>query len=181
VTKPEGIRLDLGGIGKGFAVDRAAVILATTGNFLIDAGGDIFAAGDGEDGAGWLVAVSGPPPECEDIALLRLKGEALATSTVSVRRWQRGSRWMHHIIDPRTGEPAASDVLSASVIAPTTVEAEVIAKVAVLLGSEEGAAMLGSRSLAGLLQLESGSIVTSKVWDQRMKEDRPHSWKGRVE
>jgi FAD:protein FMN transferase len=151
-------------------VDRAAEILAPARNFLIDAGGDIFANGDGEDGSGWLVAVSGPPPECEAIALVKLKDEALATSTVSVRRWHRDGRWFHHIIDPRTGEPSASDVVSASVVAPTTVEAEVMAKVALLLGSKEGIAMLDDRRIAGLLQLGSGTIVTSTVWDQSRVE-----------
>ena len=79
IEAPAGLRLDLGGIGKGYAVDRAARVLERAGHFLVDAGGDVFAAGDGPDGDGWPVAVAGPPPAWEDVALVRLRDEALTT------------------------------------------------------------------------------------------------------
>jgi thiamine biosynthesis lipoprotein len=84
----------------------------------------------------------------------------VATSGRNYRRWQRGGAWKHHIIDPRTGEPAETDVLSATVIAPTVLEAEVAAKVVLILGSREGLAWLGAKpNYAGLVVLEDGQIV----------------------
>jgi thiamine biosynthesis lipoprotein len=167
VKAPRGLRLDLGGIGKGFAVDRASAVLSPARDFLVDAGGDIYASGDGKDGKGWLVAISGPPPSPADIALLRLHDEALATSTTAVRCWEQDGRRRNHLIDPRTREPVESGVVSASVIAPTTVEAEVFAKVALILGPEAGINFLEQQGAAGLLLLEDGGLRASTTWNQR--------------
>jgi thiamine biosynthesis lipoprotein len=164
VQAPPTVRLDLGGIGKGYAVDRAAQLLAPAADFLIDAGGDIFASGDGPDGDGWLVAVANPLREDEDLGVVRLRGQALATSTVTRRRWQRDGRWLHHLIDPRTGEPALSDALSVSVIAASAVEADVFAKVALLLGVEVGERFLDARGAEGLFALSDGSWQATREW-----------------
>jgi thiamine biosynthesis lipoprotein len=171
VVMPFGVRLDLGGIGKGFAVDSAARVLAPIGNFLVDAGGDIFASGDGAGGDGWQVAISGPPPASIDIAFLRLRDEALATSTTAVRRWRQDGRWRNHLIDPRTGRPTESDAVSASVIAPTTLEAEVLAKVALLLGRDGGISFLEREARAGLLVLDDGALACSTMWNQRQAKE----------
>jgi thiamine biosynthesis lipoprotein len=164
VECPPGVRLDLGGIGKGFAVDEAARILAPARDYLIDAGGDIYAAGDGWDGPGWLVGIADPLDRGPDLDLVRLRDEALATSTVVRRRWQRGGRWQHHLIDPRTGAPAASGLLSVSVIAPTTVEADVFAKVALISGLQDGRCFLAEQGAPGLFVLEDGSWQTTDDW-----------------
>jgi len=164
VQAPPAVRLDLGGIGKGYAVDRAAQALVPAADFLIDAGGDIFASGDGPDGDGWLVAVANPLREDEDLGVVRLRGQALATSTVSRRRWQRDGRWLHHLIDPRTGEPALSDALSVSVIAASAVEADVCAKVALLLGVESGRQFIDAQGAHGLFVGSDGSWQATREW-----------------
>jgi thiamine biosynthesis lipoprotein len=118
-----GFRLDLGGIAKGYAVDRAAAILAPAGPCLVNAGGDVAVSG-----GAWPVAI-------EDAGItVELTGGGLATSGRDRRRWVRGGEEQHHLIDPRTGRPAATDVLHATVIATTAVEAEILAKVAFLTG-----------------------------------------------
>ena len=86
VRAPAGLRVDLGGIGKGFTVDRATVLLDPISNFVVNAGGDIFARGCGPDGDGWLVAVTDPTVAGRTISLVRLYDEALATSTTTARR-----------------------------------------------------------------------------------------------
>jgi len=164
VQAPPAVRLDLGGIGKGYAVNRAARALAPLGDFLVDAGGDIFASGHGPDGDGWVVAVANPLNEDENLDVVRLRGEALATSTVARRRWQRDGRWLHHLIDPRTGEPALSDSLSVSVIAPSAVEADVFAKVALLLGSEEGKRFIDAQGAHALFVGSDGSCQATTGW-----------------
>jgi thiamine biosynthesis lipoprotein len=141
---PDGVRLDLGGVGKGWAVDRAAELLRPLGAGLVNAGGDLRAWGD-EPGAGpaqgWLVAVDDPARPGSDVVWLRVQERAAATSSITGRRWSGG----HHLIDPRTGRPAATDLLSVTVLAPTTTEAEVAAKVALILGRERGLAWLAHR------------------------------------
>ena len=164
VQAPRAVRLDLGGIGKGYAVDRAAQALAPAADFLVDAGGDIFASGHGPDGDGWVVAVANPLNEDENLDVVRLRDQALATSTVARRRWQRGDRWLHHLIDPRTGEPAQSDSLSVSVIAPSAVEADVFAKVALLLGSEEGKRFIDEQGAHALFVGSDGSCQATSGW-----------------
>jgi thiamine biosynthesis lipoprotein len=123
-----GARIDLGGCGKGYACERAAEILATAGPCLVNAGGDI-ATRDGV----WTVAVETP----DDPLALELSGScALATSGRDSRRWRRAGRELHHIIDPATGEPSASDLLRVTIVARDAVDAEVTAKALFLAGSE---------------------------------------------
>ncbi|MDQ6695135.1 MAG: FAD:protein FMN transferase [Chloroflexota bacterium] len=169
VALPLGVRIDLGGIAKGWAADTAAARLSRYGPALVDAGGDVAVIGPRRDGSGWLVGVdapsSSPGEPGEQTELLSVDSGGIATSGTDYRRWRQGDEWRHHIIDPRTGKPSATGVVSATVVAPTTREAEVAAKVALLLGSEYGLDWLEARpNLAGLLVLENGKVVrTSRL------------------
>jgi len=129
-----GFRLDLGGIGKGYAVDRAAALLAVAGPALVNAGGDIAALGR-PDELGWRVGIeTGGDP-----ITVALEDAAIATTGRDRRRWRRNGRERHHLIDPATGRPAETDLLRVTVVAPTAVEAEVLAK-SLFLGGERDAA-----------------------------------------
>jgi thiamine biosynthesis lipoprotein len=120
-----GFRLDLGGIAKGYAVDRAHALLAGAGPCLVNAGGDL--AGSGRL---WPVGVEA----AGETLTLGLEDGALATSGRDRRRWRRSGREAHHLIDPATGAPATGDLVSVTAFAPTAVEAEVLAK-AIFLGA----------------------------------------------
>jgi thiamine biosynthesis lipoprotein len=120
-----GTHLDLGGIGKGYTVDRAAAILSVAGPAMVDAGGDIAARGR-PDVLGWRVGVEHLTLALEDLAV--------ATSGRDRRRWRRDGEERHHLIDPATGRPAETDLLRVSVVAETAVEAEVLAKSLFLAG-----------------------------------------------
>ncbi len=113
-------RLDLGGIAKGYAADRACELLAAAGPCLVNTGGDIVVSG-----GSWAVGVT-------DDLTLELTSGGLATSGRDRRRWRRGGEERHHIIDPATGRPAASPYLRVTVAAPSAAEAEVLAKAAFL-------------------------------------------------
>ena len=164
VTAPTGLRIDLGGIGKGYTVDGAARVLGPARDFVVNAGGDIFTSGAGPDGDGWLVGVTEPHDFDVYVSLVRLHDEALATSTTAVRRWQRGGRLLHHLIDPRTRQPSDSGVLSVSVIAPTAVQADVYAKTALLLGPVDGPRFLERQGTPGLFMMEDGAPVVTSGW-----------------
>jgi thiamine biosynthesis lipoprotein len=163
VQVPAGVRLDFGGIAKGWAADRAARRLAAHAPALVDAGGDIRVSGPRATGEPWPVGAGDPRDADRDLALLALRGGAVATSGRDYRRWQRGGVWQHHILDPRTGHPATTDVLSATVLAPTAVAAESAAKAVLILGSGAGVAWLDAQpALAGLLVLDDGQVRLSR-------------------
>lgn len=162
VRLPAGVRIDLGGTAKGWVAERIARRLAALGPVLVDAGGDVVVSGPRSDGGPWPVAVSDPLEPDRELELLMVSRGGVATSGREYRRWRHDGVWRHHIVDPRTGRPAETDVLTATVVAPTAVEAEVAAKVALILGSSEGMDWIERRpSLAGLVVLESGRALRS--------------------
>jgi thiamine biosynthesis lipoprotein len=136
------MRLDLGAVAKGMAVDTAARELEGLRDFLIDAGGDIYAGGCSENAEPWTIGIRHPRRAGELIASLSVSGEAVCTSG----DYERGQ----HIPDPRTGEPVHG-VASATVIAPTAMLADALATAAFVLGPEQGIAMLERLSLKGLI------------------------------
>lgn len=151
VSLPADLAVDLGGIAKGMAVDAAlAALRAEDVPFaLVSAGGDLGVLG----GRPWPVAVEAADGE----TVVSLTAGALATSSTEKRRWRTAGGELHHLIDPRTRRPAASDLVRVTVHAPTCEAAEVAAKAALVLGSDEGAAFLERHRLTGLLSTPSES------------------------
>ncbi len=163
ITTPAGMRLDLGGIVKGWAADKAARWLGEIAPAMVDAGGDIAFSGARADGSAWPIGVDDPLTRGKQLELLALRGGGVATSGRDYRRWRVGDRWHHHILDPRTAQPADTDVLSATVIAPSTMQAEVAAKATLILGSRQGIEWIEARPpLSALLTLEDGQVLYSK-------------------
>jgi thiamine biosynthesis lipoprotein len=164
VRLPRGVRLDLGGVAKGWTADHVAMMLAQVGPCLVDAGGDLAARGAPAGLDGWPVAVADPHQPDADLAVVLLRDAGIATSGVDFRRWSQQGRPRHHLIDPRAGEPSRTDVLTASVIARTTTEADVHAKIALLLGVRGGLAYLARKSLAGLIVRRDGRVLMTPRW-----------------
>lgn len=155
IALPEAVALDFGGIGKGWAVDRAVALLRRRPGIrggLVDAGGDLRAWGTAPDGEDrWVIGVEDPGDPAHNRALLRIRDQAVATSSIMYRRWRQGDRWVHHLLDPRTGRPALTDLAAVTVIGPSALWAEVHAKVALLLGADDGRAYLARQTgYAGL-------------------------------
>jgi thiamine biosynthesis lipoprotein len=162
ICLPRGVRLDLSGIVKGWAADRAAKKLGVHGPGLIDAGGDMAVSGPRADGSPWPIGVLDPFQPDRPFETLKIECGGVATSGKDYRRWLRDGRWQHHLIDPRTGLPARTDVLSATVIAPSAVEAEIAAKVIAITGSEQGLAWLEEQpDYAAVIVREDGQAVYS--------------------
>lgn len=163
ISLPATVRLDLGGIAKGWAAEQAAGQLAAAGPALMDAGGDIVVSGPMANGAPWPIGIANPFAPDESLGVLLLVRGSVATSGRDLRHWRKNGREQHHIIDPRTGRPAQTDVVAATVVAPDGPSAEMAAKVALILGSQAGRAWLDARpTLAGLLVLEDGRLVRSR-------------------
>ncbi|KAA3599132.1 MAG: FAD:protein FMN transferase [Calditrichaeota bacterium] len=132
----KGMRIDLGGIAKGYAIDKAVEVLRENGvqNFLLNAGGDIFVSGEKAEKL-WSVGIKHPREVENLIAKLELKDLAIATSGDYERYFEKDGKRFHHILNPETGFP--SDLCqSVSVIAETAEEADVLATYIFLIGKE---------------------------------------------
>ncbi|MBV9791375.1 MAG: FAD:protein FMN transferase [Chloroflexi bacterium] len=175
-----GMRLDLGGSAKGWAADQAVHRLAAFGPALVDAGGDIAVSGPQSDGSPWPIGVADPHSPDEQLDLLLLRHGGVATSGRDYRRWRHNGTWRHHLIDPRTQQPAITDLLSATVVGPSAAECEVAAKVLLLLGSRGGLDWLEAHPVfAGLMVLEDGSVIRSSRldayrWRETLSEEIGH-------
>lgn len=159
VERPEHVQIDLGGLIKGATVDAAARLLPASG--AIDAGGDAVMRGPGPAGDGWQVEIEDPADPTRTRAVLLVRcGGAVATSAPNRRRWRLAGRNVHHLIDPRTRAPAASDLLQATVLAPRAELADVLAKTAFLLGTERARRFLSRfPGVAAVLVRPGGALV----------------------
>lgn len=132
IDRPPGLRLDLGGSGKGHAADRVARLLSGADSWAIDCGGDLRVGGAGAPHEVLVAHPLGPQPA----ARLRLSAGAVATSNVLARAWTVGDgNRAHHLLDPLTGRPVWTGILSATALGTTTVEVEALAKLALLWGA----------------------------------------------
>jgi thiamine biosynthesis lipoprotein len=160
----EGMEIDLGGVGKEYAVDRAADILRREGvaAAIVNFAGDVRILGSRADGRPWSVGVRDPRQPGEVRFTVRVvAGAAVATSGDYERCFVRDGIRYHHILDATTGRPARG-IASATVIASTALAAGRFATAAFLLGKEKGLAMLESEAgIEGALIAEDGSILAT--------------------
>jgi thiamine biosynthesis lipoprotein len=135
---PHGMRLDLGGIAKGWIAEQAAMTLADYSQAcLVDAGGDMFMVGLPEGEESWQIELEDPRNADQSLTRLNVPAGAVTTSSIMKRKWMQGEMSRHHLIDPRTGEPAETDWLSVTVIAPHADMSEVFAKALLIAGPHE--------------------------------------------
>ncbi len=163
VAMPPGVGFDPGGIGKGFAADLLVAELVAAGarGACVSVGGDVRVEGEGLNGPGWTVAVEHPLTPDTPAALIGLAGGAVATSTRAKRTWGPQDEGLHHLIDPATGLPARSGVLSATAVTAEAWQAEVLAKAAFVTGFPGGLDELRDRGAEGLLIDDAGHVHTS--------------------
>ena len=169
LTVPAGVQLDLGATVKGWAADRAAArIAAVLGcGVLVSLGGDTAVAGEAPDG-GWRIRVqdrTGLPGEPADgpSQVVTIRDGGLATSSTAARRWRRGGDVLHHILDPRTGRPAAPVWRTVSVAAVTCADANTAATAAVIRGRQALPWLAGLR-LPARLVAQDGAVRTLSAW-----------------
>ena len=152
VTRAPGVRLDPGGIAKGMAADLAAAALPPGVRYAISCGGDLAVGGEQP----WNVAVRSARSDAE-VHRLRVHSGGVATSGIAVRIWRRtDGSYAHHILDPATGRPAWTGLVAATAVAGSALEAEVLAKAALLSGPLVARRLL--RRLGGVLQHDDGRV-----------------------
>jgi thiamine biosynthesis lipoprotein len=153
IARPPGLRLDNGGSGKGLAADLAARRLAGHDRWAVDCGGDLLVHGGGRP---YEVEIRHPlTGQCAHTAAV--DEGAVCTSGVDVRVWRRpDGTYAHHLLDPSTEEPAWTGLVGATALAPSALEAETLAKAALLSGPERGRELLVRNG--GILFAEDGGV-----------------------
>jgi thiamine biosynthesis lipoprotein len=154
--------VDSGGIGKGLGLRwalAAAQRAAQARGLLIEAGGDVVVSGPAPDGGPWIIGIEDPGGRSEPVATIASPGGAIATSSTAVRHWMgpRGEP-VHHLIDPRTGRPAATGLQSVTVALADPAWAEVWTKALFLAGARGIGPEARARGLAAWWIEEDGSV-----------------------
>ncbi len=172
VKVPRGSVLGLGGIAKGYIVDRVAQALKSGGltSFLVQAGGDLYGAGRKPDGAPWVSGIQDPRGGHDRyFATIELEDSAFSTAGDYARSYIYQGKRYHHIIDPRTGFPATA-CQSVTVWAPTALLADALDDAVFILGPEAGLKLIEATEGAGAVIVDRESRVhVSKRLDGKVK------------
>jgi thiamine biosynthesis lipoprotein len=152
VVRAPGVRLDPGGLGKGMAADLAIASLPAGVRYAISCGGDLAVGGERP----WDVAVQSARTDAV-VHHLRVRSGGIATSGIGARIWRtEDGRYSHHVLDPATGRPAWTGLVAVTAVAGSALEAEVLAKTALLSGPLEARRLLRRRG--GVLQHDDGRV-----------------------
>ena len=147
--KKNSLTLDLASIAKGYAVDQVSALLQTSGmeNFLVEIGGEVFAAGFRKDGQPWRVGINRPSTSASTTEVYRvvpLHNRAMATSGDYRNYFEDKGKRFSHIIDPRTGYPVNNGVVSVSIVADSCMFADGLATAIMVMGREHGMTLINS-------------------------------------
>lgn len=175
------ISFNFSAVAKGYGADRAAEELKKHGckDLMLEIGGEVVCHGKNPDGKNWRIKIDTPDdeylketfgkrrkPTFGESIVVELDNEALATSG-NYRNYRKGFGNVYgHTISPKTGRPITTDLLSASVIAPTCMEADAMATACMAMGSQDALAMLREQGLAGAFILDTGEVILN----DKMKE-----------
>lgn len=142
VTLPQGVEIDLGGIAKGYASDRVMQIFSdyalTSG--IVSLGGNVQTLGTKPDGSPWRVAIQDPNNTEDYVGILQLTNQAAITSGGYQRNFEENGKIYHHIIDPKTGYPADSGLLSVTIVSDSGTRADGLSTALFIMGLEKGSA-----------------------------------------
>ena len=163
VMVPRGVELDLGATAKALCADRAARAAhdATGAGLVVAIGGDVAIGGTGAPG--WPIRVHDDHTATTGGQVIALRAGGVATSGTQRRHWVRGERRLHHLVDPRTGEPASGPWRTVSVAALTCVDANIASTAAMVIG-DDARGWLRARRLPARLVAHDGQVATVNGW-----------------
>jgi FAD:protein FMN transferase len=178
VSKPKTLKLDFGGIGKGFIVDKVSEFLKNRyADFCVNAGGDIFVSGTdkAKKYPYWAIDLENPfvfEKQKTEMPLFLLSNQAIATSGVNRRKWQQDDKVKNHIINPSTSQSIENELFTVTVVADTTVSADVLAKVILIKDLEAGLKHCQTIHCPAVLIAKNGKIYFTEdakkyVWNEK--------------
>lgn len=167
VTLPAGVQFDPGGIGKGLAADIVAeeVMAGGAEGVCVNLGGDLRVRGANPQGRAWTISID-HPAYAAPLAMVGLCDGAVASSTTLLRRWRVGGVLRHHLIDPRTGDPADSGIAFAAAIARSAAHAEVMAKAVLIRGGPTPFDLIDGSGIESLVVYDDGVVATSRDFER---------------
>lgn len=163
VRLPPATRFDPGGIGKGLAIDLAIDRCVSGGatSSSVEIGGDLRVYGTPWYGSAWRIAVANPFDPGTDIATFTPTTGAVTTSSTKKRCWVTDGQSYHHLLDPETGYPSDTDIISVTTCSAETWWSEVAAKAALITGEGRAVSVLETLGTPGAIVLGDGSVVTT--------------------
>jgi thiamine biosynthesis lipoprotein len=156
-----GMRLDLGAVAKGYAADETAAIIRNAGikRAVIDLGGNVFAYGEKEDGSPWRIGIQNPlGNRGEYIGIMEVRNKTIVTSGVYERFIEADGKRYHHLLSPATGFPADNGLLSVTIIADSSIDADGLSTAAFVLGCEKGRPLVESMGAEAVFVFEDYSV-----------------------
>jgi thiamine biosynthesis lipoprotein len=174
LDKPE-MKIGLGGIAKGYAIDRAAAVLLDAGvvDFLAQAGGDLYVHGHRADGTPWTAGIKDPRGGGSHFAVMAVTDHAFSTAGDYERSYVVEGKRYHHIIDPRTGYPATLS-RSVTIYAKDAFTADALDDAVFILGPEKGLELVESIDDAGAVIVDANNrVIVSKRLEGMLKIERP--------
>ncbi len=150
-----GLEIDVSALAKGYAVDQLAALLRQAGyrNFMVEIGGEIYAGGERPGGGPWRVAVEAPGSDSDEPVVLSLQDQAVASSGDYRNYFEMDGQRYAHILDPRTGRPAAGAISAVTVIADDAMTADALATALMVMSRAEGLALAETAGVEALISL----------------------------
>ena len=174
----DGVQLDLGGIGKGYAAARLRTLLKQDGigSAIVSLGGNVCAVGAKPDGSDWQVGLQDPENTAEIFGTVAVRDAAVVTSGGYQRWFESGGVRYHHILDPETGRPAESGLLSVSVVSADDTLADALSTALYVMGAERGAALWreGGLDFEAVWVQEDGTVLITEGLESAYRSER--SW-----
>lgn len=162
VTLPAGMQIDLGGIAKGYIADQVAALIrekATAG--IISLGGNVYTVGEKPDGSKFSVAITDPQKPSESKSVIYTRDCTVVTSGTYERGFNFGGVRYHHILDPKTGWPSQSDLVSATFVMESSMTADALATACIVIGSEKSLELAAQQGLDAMFIQADGTILTT--------------------
>ena len=164
----EGMAVDLGGIAKGYASDKVAELLKEKGvaSAIVSLGGNVYGVGTKPDGEKWEVALANPLDANDYCGLISIENQAVVTSGGYQRYFEENGKKYHHIIDPATGYPAESGLLSVTIISDSGTEADVLSTALYVMGLEKALAFWQEHGgFEAIFVTEAGEVIATEGAD----------------
>ena len=161
VTVPSGVKLDLGGIAKGYIADKIAQSLRENGveSAVIDLGGNIYALGS-KNGKPFSIAVQSPYAQSEYIAVLEVNDKSVVTAGKYERCFELDGKSYHHILDLKTGMPTENDVSAVTILSESSAQGDALSTTCLLLGKEKAVELIEKTDGAeAIIAMTNGDVV----------------------
>ncbi len=168
VTLPAGMEIDLGGIAKGYIADKVAELLrGRTTAAIISLGGNVYTAGQKPDGSRFSVGIKDPANPAASKAIIYTGDCTVVTSGTYERGFNFGGVRYHHILDPKTGWPAQSDLVSASFVMDSSMTADALATACIVIGSEKSLELARSLGLDAMFIKDDGTVLFTEGFEEK--------------